>query len=204
MKHSEAGFSMVELMVVILVMGIIAAFAIPQATRAVYSYRVHSDAARLAAQLNITRFRATSQYTPYSLALDTATFPNSMNLNRLCGTNTSGCGSTTGTCTSQYYTSYQTEGGPQYISEGDTFSTTNPGGSVMPGSITSASAATTTFFFNTRGMPVDCNGLPVSNGGAVVYVSSSKVAVTDAVVISVAGLVATYQWNPAFSQWVRR
>jgi prepilin-type N-terminal cleavage/methylation domain-containing protein len=203
MKHNDAGFSMVELLIVIMIIGIIAAFAIPQATKAVYSYRVHADAARLAAQLNITRFRATSQYSPYSLTLNAATLPNSMSVQRLCGSNTTGCGTTTPTCTSQSYTSYQTEGGPQYISQGDSFSTTNPG-TVLPGSITAASAATTTFFFNTRGMPVDCNGLPVSSGGAVVYISSSQVAVNDAVVISVAGLVATYQWDPATSQWRRR
>jgi prepilin-type N-terminal cleavage/methylation domain-containing protein len=203
MKHNDAGFSMVELLIVIVIAGIVAAFAIPQATQAVYSYRIHADAARLVAQLNITRFRATSQYTPYSLTLDSSTTPNSMILHRLCGSNTSGCGSTTVTCTSQYYTSYNTEGGPQYISLNDTFSTTNPG-TVLPGPITAAAAATKTFYFNTRGMPVDCNGLPVSNGGAVIYVSSSKVAVNDAVVISVAGLVATYQWDSGTSQWVRR
>lgn len=204
MKHN-AGFSMVELLIVILIMAIVAAFAIPGATQAVYSYRIHSDAARLAAQLNVTRFRATSQYSPYSLTLNPGTYPNSMTLNRLCGANDpASCGATTTSCTSQFYTSYQTEGGPQYISNGDSFTTTNPGGTVLPGAITSSSAVATTFYFNTRGMPVDCNGQPVGNGGKVIYVTSSKVKVTDAVVITVAGMVATYQWNSATSKWDRR
>lgn len=211
MKHSDAGFSLVEVLLVIVIMGIIAVFAIPGATHAVYNYRLHSDASNLAAQLNITRYRATSQYSPYSLTLafDSTVGRYSMTMQRLCGnhTPTSDCGTATAGC-SAHYASYANEGGAEYISQTDSFTATNPGGTVFPGSITAASTppsgSVATFYFNTRGMPVGCDGLPVSNGGAVAYISSSQVAITDAVVVSVAGLVSIYQWDPGSSQWIRR
>ena len=192
---------MLELLVVVLVMAIVTAIAIPQALTAVKGYRLHSDAAAVAAQLNVTRFRATSQNTPYRLNIDTSTTPNTFAMERLCGSTPV---STDSNCSAAYQPRTNgIEAGQQTVSYGDSFTTTNPGGTTSyPGTITGGAAATV-FYFNTRGMPVNNTGNPLSNGGSVIYVTS-RINLTDAVVVSVGGRIAVYQWNPSTSTWVSR
>jgi len=48
MSKSDAGFTILELLVVVIVMGIIVAMPIPQALTAVKAYRLHADAAVVA------------------------------------------------------------------------------------------------------------------------------------------------------------
>ena len=196
------GFTIIELMVVVLVMGIVVAIAIPQALTAVKGYRLHSDAAALAGQLSVTRFRATSQNTPYRLVITTAAIPHTFDTERLCGGSSS---STDSACTSAYAPrTNPIEGGTIPINQGNSFTTTNPGGTTtFPGTITAAGAATTTFYFNTRGMPVDGSGNPLSNGGAVVYITNNS-NLTDAIVVSIGGQVSSYQWKPSTSTWLAR
>ena len=201
MRQDNSGFTMMELLVVVLIMAIVAAFTIPQALTAVKGYRLHSDAGAVAGQLNVTRFRATSQNTPYRLNIDTSTTPHRFTMERLCGNTPV---ATDSNCTSSYQPRTNgIEGGSQVLSYGDSFTTTNPGGTTSyPGTITGGAAATV-FYFNTRGMPVNSSGNPLSNGGAVIYVTS-RVSLTDAVVVSVGGRIAVYQWNPSTSAWPSR
>ncbi len=182
-------------------MAIVTAFTIPQALTAVKGYRLHADAAAVASQLNVTRFRATSQNTPYRLNIETSTTPNSFTMERLCGNTPA---ATDSNCTSGYQPRTNgIEAGRQVVSYGDSFTTTNPGGTTSyPGTITGGAAATV-FYFNTRGMPVNNSGNPLSNGGTAIYVTS-RVNLTDAVVVSVGGRIAVYQWNPSTSAWSSR
>jgi prepilin-type N-terminal cleavage/methylation domain-containing protein len=48
MSKSDAGFTILELRVVVIVMGIIVAMPIPQALTVVQAYRLHADAAVVA------------------------------------------------------------------------------------------------------------------------------------------------------------
>ncbi|MFB3921229.1 MAG: Tfp pilus assembly protein FimT/FimU [Terriglobia bacterium] len=200
-RVNDAAFSMLELLVVVLIMGIIAAAAIPQALTALKGYRLHADAAAVAAQLNVTRFRATSQNAPYRLNIITSTTPNTFTMERLCGATPASADTN---CTGPYLPRTSgVEGGAQTVNYGDSFTTTNPGGTTAyPGTITGGTAATV-FYFNTRGMPVDSSGNPLTNGGAVIYVTS-RINLTDAVVVSVGGRIAIYQWNPTTSAWASR
>ena len=66
----DFGFSMIEMLVVIMVLGVITAMAIPQAYQAVKAYRLHADAGSLATQLNIARMRAASQFEPYRMVIN--------------------------------------------------------------------------------------------------------------------------------------
>ena len=192
---------MLELLVVVLVMAIVTAIAIPQALTAVKGYRLHSDASAVAAQLNVTRFRATSQNTPYRLNIDTSTTPNTFAMERLCGSTPV---STDSNCSAAYQPRTNgIEGGQQTVSYGDSFTTSNPGGTTSYPSTITGGAAATVFYFNTRGMPVNNTGNPLSNGGSVIYVTS-RINLTDAVVVSVGGRIAVYQWNPSASTWVSR
>jgi hypothetical protein len=52
-------------------------------------------------------------------------------------------------------------------------------------------------------MPVDSNGNPLSNGGAVIYVTNNS-NLTDAVAVTVGGRVSTFQWRPSDSTWLSR
>jgi len=198
---SDRGFSMIELSTVVLVIGLISVMALPQALTAVKAYRLHSDTEALSSQLNMARFRATSQNTPYRVQIDMAAAPHKFTLQRLCG-------GTLASVDSNCSAAYQprtggAEFGPQPIALGNSFTTSNPGGtSVYPGTITGGTAASV-FYFNTRGMPVDSSGNPLNNGGAVVYVTNGS-SLTDAVVVSVGGRVSTYQWKPSSSTWSLR
>ena len=192
---------MLELLVVVLVIGLIAAVAIPQALTAVKAYRLHSDAAAFAGQLNVARFRATSQNTPYRVSISTSAVPHTFQLERLCGNTLSSVDSN---CTSAYQPRTSgVEGGILPINRGNSFTSTNPGGTTAyPGTITGGSASTV-FHFNTRGMPVDSNGNPLSSGGAVIYLTNNS-NLTDAVVVTVGGRVSVYQWRPSTNTWMSR
>jgi len=192
---------MIELSTVVLIIGLISVMALPQALTAVKAYRLHSDAAALSSELNMARFRATSQYTPYRVEIDMAAAPHKFSVERLCGATFASVDSN---CSGPYQPRTNgTEFGPQPIELGNAFTTTNPGGTtVYPGTITGGTGANV-FYFNTRGMPVDSTGNPLSNGGAVIYVTNGS-SLTDAVVVSVGGRVSTYQWQPSTSTWSLR
>ena len=173
--REDRGFSLLELLVVIIILAIVAAFAIPSALNSLRAYKLHSDAAALASQMNVARFRATSQYTPYRLTIDVA--DRTYTVERL---NTS-------------YGSPTAELGPVNVYGGNTFTTTNPGGSIYPGTLTGGTGVTN-FYFNTRGMPVDSSGSPVANGGTVIYLTNSA-GLTDAIVALVGGRIGVYNWD---------
>ncbi len=200
MPKKDSGFSMLELLLVMLVLVIIIATGLPQALTAVKGYRLHSDAAAVASQLNVARFRATSQYAPYSLTVDVTN--NQFSMQRLCGPTLSSVDSN---CTGSAYlprSTTQPDSITLPLATQDSFTTTNPGGTTYPGTITGGSASTT-FYFNTRGMPVDGSGNPVSNGGGVIYLTNTN-NLTDAVVVSVGGRISVYNWSPSTTTWVAR
>jgi prepilin-type N-terminal cleavage/methylation domain-containing protein len=201
---SYPGYSLIELIVVILVAAIITAIAIPQVVTALKGYRLHGDASAISAQLNVTRFRATSQYTPYRMNIITGTSPQTYNMERLCGTDTD-CLAPVAPCVQSYmpYLQADIESGAQYLSPGDNFTIANPGGAVLPPSLTGTGTGSTVFYFNTRGLPVDCKGTTLSNGGAVIYVKNGN-NLSDAVVVTESGRISIYAWSPRGNSWVVR
>jgi prepilin-type N-terminal cleavage/methylation domain-containing protein len=200
--RENTGFSLLEMLLVVSIVGIIAGIAIPQAFTAVKAYRLHSDASAIATQLNVTRFRSTSQYAPYRLNIDVSAGTYSME--RLCGGTASSVDSNCSGTSAAYqpFSTPQIESGTLYLGTGDSFTTTNPGSTVYPGTITGGSASTQ-FYFNTRGMPVDNTGNPVANGGAVIYLHN-QTNLNDAVVVSVGGRISVYNWVPSTSAWTAR
>lgn len=216
-ENRSAGFSMVEILVVLLIMGIITAIALPQGINAIKGYKLHSDATALSSYLNIVRMKSASQYAPYRLVVNTTT-PASYVMERLCGiTPNTAPGDLSmnppfdANCTGgpgvnanyQPFSTPQLEGGTQYIAQGNTFWTCPPPNitaGVYPGTIAANLAACPTatnpfyVYFNTRGSPVDNNGSPLTNGGAVLYLQGQNKLV-DAVVVSVGGRVSTYMWG---------
>jgi prepilin-type N-terminal cleavage/methylation domain-containing protein len=182
MKQKNQGFSMLELLVVIAIIGVIAAFALPSALTFVKGYRLHADASAIAAQLNVTRFRSTSQYKPYRLSVDVA------------------AGSTSRQRLSTTYASPQTEES-QLLQRGVRFLATCPV-SAKPGSIgSSVTAASSAIYFNTRGLPVDSTGTTYNNN--VFYLANDN-DLYDAVTVSLGGKVTIWNYNQTTSTWVSR
>ncbi|HEV2350737.1 MAG TPA: prepilin-type N-terminal cleavage/methylation domain-containing protein [Terriglobia bacterium] len=206
-----AGFSLLEILVVLLVMGIITAMALPSAFNAIKGYRLHADATAVSSYLNVTRMKAASQYAPYRLVVDPTVTPNTYVMEKLCGDTPSTAPGDPSMnpkfdtkCTGPYqsFTAPQLEGGSQYISQGNTFRICRPAsitGSQYPGTIVGNPATCTGLlymYFNTRGSPVDNTGNPLGNGGAVLYIKSAN-GLIDAVTVSLGGQVATYMWDGA-------
>lgn len=214
MDHREHGFSMLELLAALLIMGIVAAFAIPAAITAVKGYRLHADASALAGFLNVARMKAASQYAPYRVAFNTAA--GQYSIEQLCGWNNSDPG-----CTAMGATAYSSLATPaidhkvgvQYMSAGDSLLSCRPAGvpapspaHPSPGSITADAAgcpATLYFYFNTRGSPVDNTGNPLNNGGVVVFLQN-QAQLLDAITVSVGGRVAVWNYAPSTTTWAMR
>lgn len=206
MRITSRGFSMLEILVVLLLMGIVAAFALPTAISHLRDYRLHSDAQAIASYLNVVRMKAASQYAPYRLVINVAA--GNYTMEELCGAKTSADDSAcNGT---NYYTPLSTpkySGGTQYFETGDIVASCRPAsitGSLFPGTIVgdpSPCPDPLYFYFNTRGSPVDGSGQPMSNGGDVLYMQS-KNGLTDAITVSLGGRVSVSTWSG--SGWVVR
>ncbi len=188
-KCTSRGFTLLELLVVVLIIGTIASLAIPQAMIAVRGYRLHGTASALAGQISVTRFRATSQFTPYRLNILTGT--RNFQLQRM----TTAYAVPTGTAPQESVT--------QVLSRGVSYLATNPGTPQRPGTITN-DAGTTAIYFNTRGVPVTATGAPVTNGGYAVYLQNED-NLYDAVTITISGRITVWSWQPGSpGAWVRR
>jgi prepilin-type N-terminal cleavage/methylation domain-containing protein len=207
---SEAGLTLIEVIIVVTVAAVVLGMALPSANNVVKSYRLNSDVSDIAGMLNVTRMKAASQYAPYRLDIDTT--QRTYGVEKLCG-NTPASGPGSDPNCAGTYPAYQPfsaplyELGTQYASQGDSFSSCRPTGiSGYPGTITADASGCPSLlqiYFNTRGAPVDQTGSPLGNGGAVVYATNQN-QMTEAVTVSPGGRVATWFWNASSSQWTSR
>ncbi|MCZ6515532.1 MAG: prepilin-type N-terminal cleavage/methylation domain-containing protein [Acidobacteria bacterium] len=181
------GFTMVELLIAMVVIGIISVFAIPQGLVAVRGYRLHSSTSAVAAQLSLTRFRATAQFAPYRLSFTSG--QRTFMMQRL----TSSYAVPTG--------GEDSEEEQQFLSQGVSFLATKPT-AAKPGPVTVDTGATAVYF-NTRGVPVDSSGDPVTNGGYAIYLENED-DLYDAITISIGGRVSLWGWDSIGGSWTRR
>lgn len=214
MVEREKGFSMLELLSALLIMGVIAAMALPTAITAVKNYRLHSDATALASFLNVVRMKGASQFAPYRLVIQESAIggTGTYAMEKLCGITPS---TVDINCTSPYqpFTTRQFDlTGTQYLAAGNSMTGCRPTGvgsapiSTINGDQSSSTPPCSTqlyFYFNTRGLPVDNSGNPLANGGDVVYIQNPD-GLKDAITISLGGRVATWNWSPTAATWMMR
>jgi prepilin-type N-terminal cleavage/methylation domain-containing protein len=89
-KNTQAGFSLVEMIVVLALILIIVAVSIPTITQTIYNYRLDAAGHAVASLLQQARIQAVKSNTPYYAQFNTATTPNMVYANASTGAFTSG------------------------------------------------------------------------------------------------------------------
>ena len=204
MGEKDHGFTVIELMLVVAIVGVVAAMAVPSVVNSIRDYRLHNDLSTLASLCNLARLRAAAQYAPYRVNISVTAGTYSME--KLCGNTASSVDSG---CTSTYaaFTTPQVESGTQYVLQGNTFASCRPSGpGTYPGTITadaSGCSSLVQLYFNTRGTPTDSTGNPLTNGGAVIYMTNQN-GMVDALTLSPGGRASVWNWDTSGSKWYLR
>ncbi len=174
-KSGTAGFSTVELFIVIGIMLIITAIGLPSLTKTQAVYRVSDDARSIAESLTLAKMRAGANLTPERLSLNTGN--NTYQLEQYNKTTTS----------------WDLDQGVKYLNNGVSFgygSISSPAGSQ------SAIVQTSPVIFNSRGIPVNGSNQPTPEDAIYLYNSSGYFAVT----VALSGRIQV--WKYMSSAWV--
>jgi prepilin-type N-terminal cleavage/methylation domain-containing protein len=186
--RTTAGFTLLELLVVVGLIGVISAVAMPMFGRAVANYRVIGAARSLSNALAVTKIRSAATFTRTRLFVDLGSGTHHLEL-------------LDRTVDPPHWT---TEGGSTYLPYGVGFAFA-PVGSAPPNtqSVISQSvpctqddgtpiANTACITFNSRGIPVDSTGAPVANGALYVSDSTAVYGVT----VAATGMIRLWRTFP--------
>lgn len=186
--RSERGFSIVEVMVVVLLMAILAAMAVPMSSNAVSGYRLRSEARSIASLIGLAKLRATANFTRARVYADL-----SLHRYRLEVWNKTTNQWTTEGGTSQMPTTVRFGFGTLATPPDDTqdaigqsAACTDNGGADI--------ANSACILFNSRGIPIDALGAP--QGGNAFYVTDGTGV--RATTVTATPLIREW-WSPAHS-----
>jgi prepilin-type N-terminal cleavage/methylation domain-containing protein len=198
----QRGFSIVELLIVVIILFILLTIALPSVTSITRSFRIGGDTRSIAAQINLARMRAAADFTHARVYVDL-----NANTYRLETWNKAGLcwwhvdGDATGACT-------QTAS-PAYLSQGDTFGfgTISAGPTAATAAIAQAPACkvgvagaaagadianTACIEFNSRGYPVDPTNAIVASDAIYLTNNSNRYS---AIAVSIAGQPTAYNYG---------
>lgn len=194
-EKPEAGYSLLEMFVVIAVIVLLAAIAFVPASRSLRSFRIGGDGRAIATTTSLASRRAVALFTHARLRADISA--GTFRVETLRTTGTPG---------------WETEGGIVKLSSGVTFGF-GPAGAPPPSSQAiiaqapqcaddsgSAIPGTACIVFNSRGMPIDPSGGATSNDA--IYITDGTE--TQAVTVMASGLMRLWKWSVGSGAWVRR
>jgi prepilin-type N-terminal cleavage/methylation domain-containing protein len=173
-RRAQRGFSMIELSIVVLILGILAAMVVPNILTTTQTTRMASDLRSISAQISLARMRAASQASKSRLNFDLSA--NTYQIEVWNGS------------------SWVIYGAVSSLGTGDTFgfgSVTTPAGQQ------STIAQTSPIYFNSRGIATDSSGTPI--GTSAIYFGNSR-AQYGALAVSIAGQPTAYTYSG--SAWV--
>ena len=219
-KH-EAGFSTLEMMIVVLVSLVISAIAIPEYLAAAKYLRIAGDLRDVNGVTAEAKMRAAANFTHARVYADLT--DNTFQLqvwNKTGGTGNTGCwvsdDDITNACISFAGAPAPSGPGNFELSQGDAYgfgaltagptagqTTISQATGCYPGAANapdggSALANTACIEFNSRGIPVDNNGAP-SNTGAL-YITNNNIV--EGVTVSATGSIQTWQCPHGSTNWV--
>lgn len=169
------GFSITEMVMVVAILFILSAIAIPNATRMLQSYAAASNARSLAATLAMAKMDAARNFTQTQLNCNLAA--NSCQIQ---------------VCTSKGVTAcnaFSAEGGPVALSHGTSFGF---GSISAPAGTQTTIQNTAQIVFNSRGIPVDNTGTLTGDDG--LYLTGQG-GTTFAVTVNATGKIAVWQYD---------
>jgi prepilin-type N-terminal cleavage/methylation domain-containing protein len=206
MTKSQLGFSVVELLIVVLVLGVLLAMAVSSTLSIARNYRITSDGRGIAAELVVGRMRAAADFTHARLYMDLD--GNTFHLE--VWNKAAGCWKTEGDATD----CTQTTSPVTSLAQGDTFGfgSITSGPTAATGATAQAPACTVgvagatagsniantaCIEMNSRGFPVDSTNNIVASDA--IYLTNSQKAYS-AIAVSISGLPTAYSYNG--SNWI--
>lgn len=195
--RSESGFTLVETLVVVALIGVVSAIAVPMFGNAIANFRVTGDARSASNAIAVAKMRAASNFSRVRLYVDLS--GRTHHLETLDKTTTPA--------------HWTIEGGSTYLSSGVSFSYgvvstpppfTQTTISQAPLCTTDAGvtiAGTACVMFNSRGVPVDSTGAPTSSDAIYVTDGTAIYAIT----VAATGMVRSWRTQPTSTpSWVLR
>jgi len=173
--NARRGFSLVELTVVVLILGIVAGFAIPKVMTVAQDARMDGDIRSISAQLSLARMRAASAGARSRLNFNLTA--NTYQIDVLSGST---------------WTIY---GGVSSLGVGDSFGF---GTISTPAGQQTTIAQTSPIYFNSRGIATDSSGNPT--GTSAIYLTNVR-SQYAALAVTIAGQPSAYIYSG--SAWVR-
>ena len=203
-KPAEAGFSLLELLVVILILGVLAAMAIPGWQRMQRNARLSGDGHSLAETVSVAKMRAAADFTESRVFFYTGT-PNPYfridvwNKASNCwvpdGLSATGCITSTATTNTEKYLSLGVSSGPGSVTvalpDGAAIAQANPckqGGTTPTGGTNMSD--TSCIQFNSRGFPTSAAAFYITDGTRVYGAATNAMGLIHTYVIDASGSTA--------------